>query len=59
MKAFKSLNGVLFIVLGALVVVQIVRYAGLRFEAIPGIVLGLAMAALGIHRTLLLLRMRT
>jgi hypothetical protein len=53
---FKAFNGVLFIVLGAAILVQIVRVAGLRFEAVPGLILGAAMLALGVHRILLMLR---
>jgi hypothetical protein len=55
---FKTFNSVLYIILGAAIVVQMVRLVGPRFEAIPGIVLGLAMFALGVHRALLVLRAR-
>ena len=51
MAAFKSVNSVLFIVLGAIVMAQILRVAGMRVEALPGAVLGAAMIALGLYRT--------
>ncbi|MFN2450380.1 MAG: hypothetical protein ABR508_11445 [Candidatus Baltobacteraceae bacterium] len=54
----KSANAPLFVMLGALVIWQIVRYAGLRFEAIPGIALGGAMIALGAYRITLMARAR-
>jgi hypothetical protein len=46
----RAVFGVLFIALGALIVVQIVHGVGLRVEAIPGTLLGLAMIALGYVR---------
>lgn len=46
----RAIFGVLFIVLGALIVVQLVHGVGLRFEALPGILLGGAMIALGYIR---------
>lgn len=52
MGTVKSINGLVFIVLGAAIIVQIVRSAGLRFEVLPGTVLGAAMIALGVYRTL-------
>ena len=55
---FKGVNGVLYIILGAAIAFQIFRTVGPRFEAIPGVVLGVAMFALGVHRTILLLRAR-
>lgn len=51
---FKALNGVLFIVLGAAIAFRMLAGVGLRFEAVPGLILGLAMLALGAHRTWLL-----
>jgi hypothetical protein len=47
---FKTFNGGVFIVLGALIIVQMVRAAGFRFEAIGGFVLGAALIALGVYR---------
>jgi hypothetical protein len=55
---FKAFNGLLFVVLGAAILVQIVRYAGLRLESIPGIILGAAMLGLGLYRIALMLRAR-
>jgi hypothetical protein len=56
---FKAFNGVLFIILGAAILVQVARIAGLRFEAIPGVILGGAMMALGLYRTVFIVRNRT
>jgi hypothetical protein len=55
---FKAFNGVLFVILGAAILVQIVRIAGVRLEAIPGIILGAAMMALGAYRIVMMLRAR-
>jgi hypothetical protein len=55
---FKAFNGVLFIVLGAAILVQIVHFAGLRLEAIPGIILGAAMLGLGLYRIAMMVRAR-
>lgn len=55
---FKAINGVLFIGLGAAIVWQVTRVAGMRFEAIPGIILGAAMFALGAYRLIMMLRAR-
>jgi hypothetical protein len=55
---FKAVNGALFIVLGAAIVVRMLTGIGLRFEAVPGLILGLAMLGLGAHRTYLILQMR-
>jgi putative effector of murein hydrolase len=55
---FKAANSILFVVLGAAIVYQMLRTVGLRFEAVPGIILGAAMFALGIHRAYLVLRVR-
>jgi hypothetical protein len=46
----RGVFGVLFIGLGAMIVYQIVRGVGLRVEAIPGALLGLAMIVLGYVR---------
>lgn len=55
---FKGFNGLLFIVLGAAILVQVVRFAGVRLETIPGIILGGAMLGLGLYRVTLMLRAR-
>ncbi len=55
---FKAFNGLLFIVLGAAIFVQVARIAGARFEAIPGLVLGAAMFALGVYRMTMMVRYR-
>jgi hypothetical protein len=55
---FKAFNGLLFILLGAAMLIQVVRFAGVRLETIPGIVLGAAMLGLGLYRTALMLRAR-
>lgn len=47
---FKAVNAPLFVLLGVLVLWQVLRYAGLRLEALPGIALGAAMIALGVYR---------
>ncbi|HET9096064.1 MAG TPA: hypothetical protein VFN37_05350 [Candidatus Baltobacteraceae bacterium] len=48
---FKTFNGVVFIVMGALIIFQIVRAIGFRFEAFSGLVLGAALIGLGVYRT--------
>jgi predicted phage tail protein len=55
---FKAFNGILFIVLGAAILFQVARVAGARLEAIPGIVLGAAMFALGAYRITMMMRYR-
>lgn len=55
---FKTFNGVVFIVLGALIVVQLALHIGLRFEALSGFVLGAALIALGLYRTVGFVRSR-
>ena len=55
---FKGLNGVLFIGLGAAIVWQVGRAAGFRIEAVPGIILGAAMFALGAYRVTMMLKAR-
>ncbi|MBC5815810.1 MAG: hypothetical protein GIW97_04635 [Candidatus Eremiobacteraeota bacterium] len=47
---FKFINSGLFIVLGVLILFQMARGIGLRFEALSGYVLGLALIALGAYR---------
>ena len=55
---FKALNGALFIVLGAAIVVQMLRAPAPFSYKIPGLILGAAMFALGVHRSMLVLRAR-
>ena len=55
---FKAVNGVMFVILGAAIVYQMLRTVGPHAAAIPGLILGAAMFALGVHRTLLVLRSR-
>lgn len=55
---FKTFNGVIFIVLGALILVQLFRTVGLRFEALSGDILGAALIALGVYRTAAFVRSR-
>lgn len=44
-------------VLGAIVMVRMLAF-GIRIETLPGIVLGAAMIALGVHRLSLIVRAR-
>ena len=46
----KFLNGFIFIALGAVLVAELLRGVGVRFEALPGYVLGAAFVGLGIVR---------
>ena len=55
---FKTINGIIFIVLGALIIAQMIRFVGFRFEAFSGFVLGGALIALGVYRTRQFLRLR-
>jgi uncharacterized membrane protein HdeD (DUF308 family) len=57
-SGFKTFNGVVFIVLGVIIIFELVRTVGLRVEAFSGFVLGLALIALGIYRTMGFLRSR-
>lgn len=56
------LRGVLamgFVVFGTVVTLRLLAYAPQAgFKVVPGVVLGLAMIALGIHRLLLIMRLR-
>lgn len=47
---FKFVNSLLFVVFGAFIIFQMARGIGLRFEALSGYVLGLALIVLGIYR---------
>jgi uncharacterized membrane protein YccF (DUF307 family) len=54
---WKVVNAVLFVLLGAFIIVRFVTSTvALRFEAIPGYALGLALLALGAWRIWPLLR---
>ena len=55
MLTFRTLLSVAMIAVGAIVVSRMLA-AGVRLEIVPGIVLGGAMIALGIHRLSLILR---
>jgi len=55
---FKTFNGVVFIVFGALIIVQLALRIGLRFEAVSGYVLGAALIALGLYRIVWFVRSR-
>lgn len=56
---FKAVNGVMFVVLGGAILYQMAHIAKTAgFAAVPGLILGAAMLALGVHRTLLVLRGR-
>jgi hypothetical protein len=46
----RGVLGVLYIGLGLIIAVEILHRVGPRFEALPGVVLGVAMIALGIVR---------
>jgi hypothetical protein len=46
----RGVFGVLFIVLGGLIVFQIAHGVGIRLEAVPGLLLGTAMIVLGYVR---------
>jgi hypothetical protein len=46
----RGVFGVVFILFGLAIGFQILRGVGLRFEALPGITLAIAMIALGIVR---------
>jgi hypothetical protein len=55
---FKTLNGVVFVVLGALIIFQMLRTVGVRVEALSGFALGAALIALGVYRTTGFIRSR-
>lgn len=48
---FKVFNGIVFIVLGVLIIVQLVRMVGFRLESVSGLILGAALIGLGLYRT--------
>lgn len=45
------------VVVGAIVLVRVAAF-GFRIETLPGLVLGAAMVALGVHRLTLIVRLR-
>ena len=53
----RMLLSIAIAVVGAILIVRMFSQ-GLRFEILPGLVLGLAMLALGAHRLSLILRAR-
>lgn len=55
---FKTFNGIVFIVMGSLIIFQIIRAIGLRFEAFSGLVLGAALIGLGVYRAREFMRSR-
>ena len=57
MLSVRTALAALMIVVGAVVLVRVFGY-GLRVETLPGIVLGGAMIALGVHRIALIARVR-
>ena len=57
MIAYRAVLAAATAVLGAIVTVRMLAY-GIRIETLPGIVLGAAMIALGVHRLSLILRSR-
>lgn len=48
----------LLVVVGITMIISIFVHEGFRREIIPGVVLGAAIVALGVHRTSLILRAR-
>lgn len=57
MIAYRAVLAAATAVLGAIVTVRMLAY-GIRIETLPGIVLGAAMIALGVHRLSLIVRSR-
>lgn len=55
---FKTFNGIVFVVLGAFIILQMLRTVGVRFEAFSGFLLGAAFIALGVFRTMEFVRSR-
>ena len=58
MLAFRAVLAVVTIVLGAVILVRMLGSFSSGFEIMPGVVLGVAMIALGAHRISLVLRAR-
>lgn len=57
MIAYRAFLAGSMVVLGFVVTVRTLGY-GIRIETLPGIVLGVAMMALGVHRLSLIVRAR-
>jgi hypothetical protein len=57
MLAVRTGLALAMIVCGGVILARVLPF-GLHFEVLPGIVLGTAMIALGVHRLSLILRMR-
>ena len=57
LAGFRAAVAIGMIACGVVVVVRVLGY-GLRIETLPGIVLGAAMVALGVHRMSLIARSR-
>ncbi len=57
MLAIRTVLAVAMVLCGTAIVVRVAAL-GMRFESLPGIVLGAAMVALGAHRLSLILRAR-
>jgi hypothetical protein len=55
--ALRAVLAAALIVCGAVVLVRVAQL-GLRMESLPGLVLGAAMIALGVHRLSLIARVR-
>lgn len=58
MLIVRTLLSIAIALVGAVLIVRMLSQ-GLHFAILPGIVLGFAMLALGLHRLSLILRMRT
>ena len=55
----RTLIAAAMIALGCIILSQMVRAAGTGgFAILPGVILGVAMVALGVHRLMLILRVR-
>jgi hypothetical protein len=55
--AYRSALAVAMVACGIVILVRVFGF-GLRIEALPGIVLGAAMIALGVHRLSVIARLR-
>jgi hypothetical protein len=54
----RSVLAVAMIACGAVILARMLAVAGAGFAILPGVVLGSAMIALGVHRMLLIARVR-
>lgn len=57
MLFFRGFLALAMVVVGAIVLVRVAAF-GFRIETLPGLVLGAAMVALGVHRLTLIVRLR-